>query len=129
MQAPVASEHAALSVALPWPDRRLHPNGRIHWAPHAAAKKAARAYAHAITCATSTPAQRAALKAAGAVNVSMTFNPPDNRRRDDDGMIASMKAARDGIADAIGVDDSKWRTSYAILGPVKGGRVVVEVTA
>jgi len=57
--------------------------------------------------------------------VRVEFSPPDNRRRDLDGMIASHKAAQDGIADALGIDDSKFETTYAISTPIKGGAVTV----
>ena len=118
-----------IAVALPWPNRSLSPNGRKHWRDLASAKKVAREYARCLTLSITTAAERAALQDAAAVSVTMTFSPPDRRRRDDDGMIGSMKAARDGIADAIGVDDHKWRVSYVIGQPVDGGRVLVEVHA
>lgn len=109
-------------VVLPWPDKTLHPNARPHWAKKAAAVKKARADAHWLTW--SHVGRN--LRWAGA-RVSVTFNPPDKRRRDIDGMIASHKAAQDGIADAIGVDDSKFELSYRIGEPVKGGAVRVEI--
>jgi crossover junction endodeoxyribonuclease RusA len=43
-------------------------------------------------------------------------------------MIASHKAAQDGIADALGIDDSKFECSYRLGEPVKGGAVRVEIT-
>jgi crossover junction endodeoxyribonuclease RusA len=57
----------------------------------------------------------------------MTFCPPDKRRRDRDNLIASMKAATDGIADALGTDDSKFIVTYAMGSPVKGGSVEVTI--
>ena len=59
--------------------------------------------------------------------VRVQFSPPDNRRRDLDGMIASHKAAQDGIADALGVDDSKFEVTYTIGPPIKGGAVIVQI--
>jgi crossover junction endodeoxyribonuclease RusA len=44
-------------------------------------------------------------------------------------VIASFKSARDGIADALGIDDSKWAVSYRFGDVIKGGRVVVELNA
>ena len=38
-----------------------------------------------------------------------------------------VQVARDGIADAIGVDDHRWRVTYVVEHPVEGGRVVVEI--
>jgi crossover junction endodeoxyribonuclease RusA len=60
-------------------------------------------------------------------NIAIEFCPPDYRRRDRDNLIASMKAATDGLADALGIDDSKFITSYRMGQPVKGGAVLVTV--
>jgi crossover junction endodeoxyribonuclease RusA len=60
---------------------------------------------------------------------AITFYPPDRRRRDDDGIIGSFKAGRDGIADALGVDDHVFRPAYHFAEPVKGGLVVVSIVA
>ena len=59
----------------------------------------------------------------------MTFCPPDHRRRDLDNIIASMKAANDGIADALGIDDSRFISTYSMGSPVKGWAVLVTVRA
>jgi crossover junction endodeoxyribonuclease RusA len=109
-------------VVLPWADKTLHPNSRPHWAKKAAAVKKARADA---TWATWAHVGRN-LRWPGA-RVSVTFNPPDKRRRDLDGMIASHKAAQDGIADALGIDDSKFECIYRMGEPVKGGAVRIEI--
>ena len=37
----------------------------------------------------------------GKVNIEFHCYPPDNARRDEDNLLASMKAGIDGIADAI----------------------------
>ena len=57
----------------------------------------------------------------------MRICPPDKRRRDMDNMLASIKAALDGVSAVIGVDDSKWRLSMHVAPPVKDGRVRVIV--
>ena len=54
---------------------------------------------------------------AGKVTVRMTFCPKTNRRRDLDNLIAATKSLRDGISDAIGIDDSKTEIS-AVIGPI-----------
>lgn len=40
--------------------------------------------------------------------VEMVFCPPDNRRRDVSNLHAAMKAALDGIAEAMEIDDSAF---------------------
>lgn len=112
-------------VVLPWPDKVLSPNARAHWSKKAAAVKNARLTAYWFTwaelgCRGTKPDWPGA-------RLAFTFNPPDNRRRDTDNCIASTKAARDGIADALGIDDSKFECSYAMGEPTKGGAVRVEI--
>lgn len=105
-------------VTLPWPPRDLSANSRTHWARKAKAVKAYRSLAYWSAI------------AAGPIpgeTIAITFNPPDKRRRDLDGMLSQIKAGLDGIADATGVDDSKWQISIRKGEPVKGGQVVVEV--
>lgn len=61
----------------------------------------------------------------GEVMLSVTFNPPDKRRRDLDGMFASAKSGLDGIADALAVNDYRFAFTIRRAEPVKGGKVVV----
>lgn len=109
-------------IVLPWQNKTLSPNARAHWRTLSSAKKRAKTSAYYLT--------RQAIGAArytAPVTVVVTFCPPDRRPRDLDNMIASFKAAQDGIAQAIGVDDSLWRVSYQ-RGPVKrGGEVIVQL--
>jgi crossover junction endodeoxyribonuclease RusA len=56
------------------------------------------------------------------------FIPPDARRRDDDNCLSCFKAGRDGIAEALGVDDSRFVTTFWLSDkPVKGGMVRVSI--
>lgn len=110
-------------VNLPWPARTLSPNARAHWSVIARAKRAARIAAYYIA-----REARPSLTMTAPL-VSLEFRPPDNRRRDLDNLIASMKAALDGLADAIGCDDHKFRLA-ASMGPAQPphGAVIVTVT-
>ena len=111
------------TVTLPWPPSILSPNARVHWAERA--KVAARARRDAcILC------QSAGLRALPwpGMSVTLTFCPPDRRRRDTDNMLSSLKPALDGIADATGIDDSLWHLTLHRGAPRKGGAVVVEAT-
>jgi crossover junction endodeoxyribonuclease RusA len=108
---------------LPWPDRRLSPNAREHWACVARAKKRAKLCAY-------YSAKEAGLGKieADSLSVRYAIYPPDRRARDQDNIIASLKAYADGIAEAIGIDDSKWNISIAPRGPIeKGGMIKVEL--
>ena len=116
-----------ITVVLDWPHPALAPNrahGK-HWAGLAGIRAKAKSDAFYVT------------KAAAAGHkfhpdlkqrVSITFIAPDKRRRDLDGCLSSIKNYLDGIAKAIGTDDSKF-------GPVtldyvhgdKPGSVIVTV--
>lgn len=119
-------------IELPWPAKELSPNARGHWAKQARFKRGARELAM-------WNAREAGFGKYGwrdtqivgpyKLEITVTFCPPDKRRRDLDNAIASFKASQDGIADALGIDDSKWAVSYRFGEPVKGGRVVVELNA
>ena len=111
-----------LRVELPWPDRDLNPNSRVHWTTKAKATKAARheaGWALRRTFRNKPTWDRA--------RVSLTFCPPDERRRDLQNCICSAKALVDGIADAIGIDDAHFDISYAFGPVVKGGAVNITV--
>jgi len=111
-----------ISVELPWPDRVLHPNARVHWAKKAKAAKQARDDA-------AWWAKAAGFKRmkAEALNVTAIFCPPDKRRRDIDSMLSSIKSALDGIADVVGVDDSRWAIVLRKEAPKEHGAVRIEI--
>lgn len=116
-------------VVLPWPDKRLTPNAkrRKHWRAYQPYIKADRATGSALTCvALPLWAKKAIAAVEGKIALTVTFYPPDNRRRDDDGMISAFKHMRDGIADALGVDDHRFRPAYVFADAAKPGRVEVE---
>lgn len=108
-------------IVLPWPDKKLSPNARCHWAQKAKAVKAAR-----LAAGWATRAAKVRVVGEGAIGVRITFYPPSKRRYDLDNLLASMKSALDGVADGFGVDDSRFRISMALGEPVKGGRVEIK---
>ena len=110
-----------MRVTVPWPHPELHPNARGHHFALARRKKAYR-----VGCGWEAKAAGLGKIAAAQLPVTITFHPPDKRRRDRDGMIASLKSGQDGIADVLGVDDSLWVPTYAVGEPVARGRVVFE---
>lgn len=110
---------SSLTLTLPWPDRALHPNARPHWAYKARVVRDSREYA-AWSARTLGHKPRWA-----AATVTLTFCPPDKRRRDLDGMLSACKAMLDGIADATGIDDSRWHLQLVRGEPVKAGAVIV----
>ena len=118
-----------ITIKLSFPSSKLSPNARIHWAQRAKEVKLYRqaAWAEALSQNDRALFPLKGYSRANRLSVKFTINPPDNRRRDDDNMIGACKSSRDGIADAIGVDDAFWRTTYLEGDVIKGGAVVVEI--
>jgi crossover junction endodeoxyribonuclease RusA len=110
----------------------------VHWARRAKHTKEARKTAWHRTLAVASPYDLGldALRKVftvpknSRVSVQMAFCPPDKRRRDGHNLASSMKGAIDGIADALGIDDSRFVVSHELLDDiVKGGEVRVTIKA
>lgn len=113
-------------LVLPWPDRTLSPNSRAHWTKLAKARKKARADAHMLTKAAGWHLVKLP---EGRLHLWIDFYPPDRRRRDDDNLLSSTKAQRDGIADALGIDDHRFVSHPYVKDEVrKGGEVRIRIT-
>lgn len=109
-------------IILPWPPKELSPNARGHWSVTARAKKAYR-----LACAWQAKAQGARKIDAEALHLTLTFYPPTRRAFDLDNALASCKAGLDGLADVLGVDDSRWTLTIAKAGEI-GGMVKVAIS-
>lgn len=109
-------------MLLPWPPRVVHPNSRSFWAVKARATKRMRHDAAWV-------AKQAKISVGdGPIHIALTFYPPDKRRRDLDGCISACKAYLDGLADALGVDDSRFTLSARMASVcAHGGEVKIEV--
>ena len=102
-----------IELLLPWPPAKLSPNARTHWAPAAKGKATYRSRCWAATLEQAGPRR----PVADRFDVMVTFHPPDARRRDDDNMEAAFKAGRDGVCDALGMDDSTWSVRREVREP------------
>ena len=111
-------------VTLPWPPRELSPNARVHWRKKSPITKA---YKHACW-ALCKEAGMIAPASEGRLHLWLDFFPPDRRHRDDDNMIASFKAGRDGLALALGIDDKRF-VCHPFVSEQIGGMVKVKITA
>lgn len=123
-----------LRIELPWPDKALKQNGQHgHWATVSRARRTARNNAYWLTRAAmgaQLGATTTSINHDGASDIILrqVAHPPDKRARDRDGIDAALKSHRDGIADALRVDDKFFRPTGIEWGePVAGGRIVVEV--
>lgn len=109
-------------LTLPWPPAACSPNARVHWSMKSRAAKAYRAACHVL-------AKQASLQSpVGQALLVVEFVPPDRRRRDDDNLLAMFKAGRDGLADALGIDDNVFATQIRVSKKTtKGGAVRVRI--
>lgn len=114
-----------IQIIVPFPDSCLLPNRKNgqHWRVTQSAKLEAH-----------EAGKIAALQAAFGleplpprnVDVTIVFTPPDHRKRDVDGMLSALKPTLDGIAEGLGVDDSRFNPVHLHRGePINGGRVTV----
>jgi crossover junction endodeoxyribonuclease RusA len=112
-----------MNVTLPWPPKDLSPNARIHWSRRSKAAKAYRRACHVLTL----EAGIRGVDWEGDIHLWIDFYPPDRRHRDDDNMVAAFKAGRDGMADAMGLDDKRFRIHPYVKDEV-GGMVKIRIT-
>lgn len=111
-----------LTVILPWPPKELSPNARVHWAKRSKAAKDYRRYCWVMALSAGV----SSIDWYGKVHLFLDFYPPDRRHRDDDNMIASFKSGRDGIADALGIDDKRFVVHPFVADQI-GGMVKVRI--
>lgn len=121
-----------LRIELAFPPKELNPNKRIEihrknsiFQNYKMLAKARTRYAtHLRHIKPSTHRQKYPL-----VNIQYIVFPPDYRRRDEDNFIASMKAAQDGIAEALGVNDCFFHLQEIIHRPkTPDGKVIAVVS-
>lgn len=122
-----------LLINLPWPDAKLSPNRAkgLHWAKTSGLRAQAFETAYTLTfqAVQQHKGQWFALTTP-QVPLTLTFCPPDKRRRDLDNALSSCKLFLDGVATALTIDDARFSPITLKRGePVKGGAVRVEVGA
>ena len=119
----VLAEDGEGDISLPWPNPVLNPNQRPHWAVKAKAAKAAKQDAFY-----ATKEAAPVINKDKKIHAWIYFYPPNKRKRDDDNLLSAFKPYRDGIADALAVDDSLIQSHPVLLDEVRrGGRVVVRL--
>ena len=117
---------SAAELVLPWPSKDLSPNARVHWSKKSKASASARTLAAVVTI---NGGWRELKLPDGRLHLWITFHPPTKRLPDDDNMLARFKPSRDGIADALHIDDKRFVSHpYVSDKPVKGGEVRIRIT-
>jgi crossover junction endodeoxyribonuclease RusA len=111
-------------ITVSYPDKILNPNEKSHFHKKAPFKKAHRneGYWQAQKHGVILPEQKH--------HVTLIFYPPDNKPRDLDNALASMKSAIDGIADGLGINDKYFRPITIDFGDAdkKNPRVVISIS-
>ncbi len=112
-------------LRLPYPPSKLNPNRKVHHMVRARLTKAYRK-----ECGFEALAQGLHRMDGDTLSLTITFHPPDKRRRDRDNAITAFKSGQDAIADVTGIDDSQFAVNYTpgFGEPIPGGCVKVEVT-
>ena len=96
-----------LVVVVPWPHRYLSPNSRVIWQTKYQVSRRARLTSRLLTLERMGCGNKA-YPIDDYIEVQLVAHPRDKRKRDEDNIIASMKATLDGIADALGVNDASF---------------------
>jgi len=117
-------------IELPFPSAKLSGHHNAHWRYLQPVKAKHREWARLATKAagidSTWPVVAAAKHLGDDIRLVVTFYPPD-KRGDRVNFPNRMKPYFDGIADALGVNDSRFLPAYYFGEPVKGGKVVIEV--
>ena len=115
-----------MKIDLPWPPSEAHPNCRKHWAQKMRAVRKYRRNCHVATMVQLHSTSHSLPR--GELQVTLTFFPKTNRKRDIDNLIAQMKSGLAGLADALKIDDSRFKMVAGRLGEIQSpGKVEVEI--
>lgn len=100
------------TITLPWPDKTLSSNARVHWSKRADATKAARNAAWSVSM------QSPRIGKHPDADLFIEYYPK-TYRGDVQNVPHMLKAYIDGIADAMGCDDKAFKVHYP---PVWAGK-------
>jgi crossover junction endodeoxyribonuclease RusA len=109
-----------IRLILPFPPPELNPNKRLHWAAKTKIKNAEKEMGYAL----SLP-HRGQIK--GNVALELIFHASSNRAYDLDNALASCKAAIDGIATGLGINDKQFQPITIDRGTVDKENPRVEI--
>lgn len=115
------AERIVTLIVLPFPPASLSGHAKGYWRGKSALTKHQRQYARYLT-------EEAGVTVAAEGDIPIHFHfIPDSRRGDRVNFPIRIKAAVDGIADALGVNDSRFLPSYS-FGAASPRKPRVEVT-
>lgn len=106
---------------LPWPPSILSGHNTGYWFGKVDGVRKFRRWAKLATLEVKPD-----VPASGDIRIAVRFVPP-NRRGDRTNFANRCKPVFDGIADALGVNDSRFVPIYSYADPEKPGRLEIEV--
>lgn len=117
----------SLTISISLPPKECSPNGRGHWSRRAMANKCYRLEAWA-ACVKALDGANPPKWLKAQAKIAAYF--PTRRRPDPDNLIASLKAAFDGIADAeiVANDRGLWPERPVILTDPETPRIQITIT-
>lgn len=116
----------SITLRFDWPDAALSPNARVHHMALHRARKKAKNMAWGLTKALMGPLHIMHGSWGGPVAVEITFHPSANRAFDLDNALSRLKGHLDGVALALGIDDSTF--TFRLARGEKANPPVVVVT-
>lgn len=115
-------------LSLPLPSPLLTPNVRLHWAERARHVKAQRYDARLLTYC-QLPEVVEALRPGARLRLDVEVRPrPRMKRLDDDNLWSALKSYRDGIADALLMDDKRFVIGELTWSATRSGELVLTLT-
>lgn len=115
-----------LRLTLPFPPASLSGHAKGNWRAHHAETQKQRQAAYVTTLAAMKGVRPEIPE--GDIPIRFRFVPPD-RRSDRTNLPGRLKGAIDGVADALSINDRRFRPSYEFAEPERPGRVEVEIGA
>jgi crossover junction endodeoxyribonuclease RusA len=113
-----------LRLELPFPPASLSGHANGSWKAHHAETQKQRKAAYIATLAAMKGIRPVFPE--GDIPIHFRFVPPD-RRSDRTNFPARMKASIDGVADALAINDRRFKPSYEFAEPEKPGRVEIVI--
>lgn len=109
-------------IVLGWPHKSLWPNSRPHWATKAREAKKLRQEAAWATKAANVRVGNSPIPLHITVYPKAKGPAPDP-----DNAVAACKAAIDGIADALAINDRHFAAPTVTISPERMGRIAINV--
>lgn len=112
-----------MQVTLPWFPKQLSPNANHHWGTKAKYK---RIYRTECWAQTRDALGLVDLRGDFPVTLTITFVPPSKRHYDLDNCLAAIKSGLDGVADALQVNDHRFRLE-PFMSEAVGGYIIIDI--